>query len=199
MKAHSSIRLFKNPVLESLTHVHPSVPFVIWVPIIGYQIMQALHEDGGVTATLGLAVILGLLFWTITEYTLHRYLFHFNAKSKAGQYLVYLFHGIHHEDAQDPTRLVFPPVASLPLGFAFFYAFLAIFGASFGRPFFVGFISGYLAYDYIHFAVHHFHPKTAVGRALKENHMKHHYVEKPGKWGVSSPLWDHVFNSFHVQ
>ncbi|NBP25606.1 MAG: fatty acid hydroxylase, partial [Proteobacteria bacterium] len=120
MKAHSSIRLFKNPVLEALTHVHPSIPFLLWVPIVAYQLLTAVKggmEAGALTAW----VALGLLFWTLTEYSMHRWVFHFQADSKAGKYLVFLFHGIHHDDPQDPTRLVMPPVVSLSLGALFFY------------------------------------------------------------------------------
>jgi sterol desaturase/sphingolipid hydroxylase (fatty acid hydroxylase superfamily) len=144
-------------------------------------------------------VFLGLLFWTLTEYAMHRYVFHFQARSRAGQYLVYLFHGIHHDDPEDPTRLVMPPVVSLVLGALFYALFNMVLGSARTFPFFAGFISGYLVYDYIHFATHHFRMQSAWGKALKENHMKHHYLKKGGKWGVSSPLWDHVFRTFEGQ
>ena len=194
MKTHQSVRLFKNPVLEALTHVHPSVPFLVWVPVVAYQLVVAtgLLSAGSIALAFGL----GVLFWTLTEYAMHRYVFHFKATSKAGQYLVFLFHGIHHDDPEDPTRLVMPPVVSIALGALFYALFTATLGPVNTRPFFAGFISGYLVYDYIHFATHHFRPKTAWGKVLKENHMKHHYLKKGGKWGVSSPLWDHVFGSF---
>ena len=194
MKTHQSIRLFKNPVLEALTHVHPSVPFLVWVPVVLYQIFIALQLLS--PAAVIVAFAMGLLFWTLTEYAMHRYVFHFKATTKAGQYLVFLFHGIHHDDPEDPTRLVMPPVVSITLGALFYAVFASILGSITVRPFFSGFIAGYLVYDYIHFATHHFKPKTAWGRTLKENHMKHHYLKKGGKWGVSSPLWDHVFGTF---
>jgi sterol desaturase/sphingolipid hydroxylase (fatty acid hydroxylase superfamily) len=194
MKTHQSIRLFKNPVLEALTHVHPSVPFLVWVPVVLYQIVTSLNLLS--VGAVGFAFAMGLVFWTLTEYAMHRYVFHFKATTKAGQYLVFLFHGIHHDDPEDPTRLVMPPVVSIALGALFYALFSATLGPVIVRPFFSGFIAGYLVYDYIHFATHHFKPKTAWGRALKENHMKHHYLKKGGKWGVSSPLWDHVFGTF---
>jgi sterol desaturase/sphingolipid hydroxylase (fatty acid hydroxylase superfamily) len=194
-KAYASIRIFKNPILEALTHVHPSVPFLIWVPVVLFCLYQSVTALSlGVGGTVSFAVA-GLFFWTLTEYAMHRYVFHFAAKSKPGQYLVWLFHGIHHDDPQDPTRLVMPPVVSITLGVLFFGLFQIVFGPS-GTPFFAGFIAGYLVYDYIHYAVHHFRPKTALGKALKENHMKHHFIAHGAKWGVSSPLWDHVFKTF---
>lgn len=194
MKAHSSIRLFKNPVLEALTHVHPSVPFLIWIPIVVYQTVLAVRSDLGWTGTASWFA-LGVLFWTLTEYSMHRWVFHYQAESRFGRYLVFLFHGIHHDDPQDPTRLVMPPVVSLSLGALFYALFVAVMGVEFTRPFFSGFIGGYLVYDYIHFATHHFRPRTAWGKSVKEHHMKHHYLKKGGKWGVSTPLWDVLFGT----
>jgi sterol desaturase/sphingolipid hydroxylase (fatty acid hydroxylase superfamily) len=88
-----------------------------------------------------------------------------------------------------------PPVVSLSLGALFYALFVALMGIELTRPFFSGFIGGYLVYDYIHFATHHFRPRTALGKALKEHHMKHHYLKKGGKWGVSTPLWDVLFGT----
>ena len=191
---HQSIRLFKNPLLEALTHVHPSVPFILWIPIIFAVLYRA--EVSLTLLPLVIFFALGLFFWTATEYLMHRYVFHFEASTKAGKYLVFLFHGIHHDDPQDPTRLVMPPAVSLLLGSAFYFLFLLMMGPVVSAPFFSGFIVGYLIYDYIHFAIHHFKPRTEVGRILKDNHMKHHFIAQHGKWGVSSPLWDHVFGTF---
>lgn len=194
-RAHNSIRLFKNPLLEALTHVHPSLPFIIWIPVIVYLLYGSIVAGIGGAAFVGYLAG-GLFLWTLTEYGFHRYVFHFKAKSKAGQYLVFLFHGIHHDDPQDPTRLVMPPVVSITLGSLFYLGFVALFGEVGGKVFFSGFMIGYLIYDYIHFATHHFRPRTEWGKRLKDNHMKHHFVEKGAKWGVSSPLWDYVFGTF---
>jgi sterol desaturase/sphingolipid hydroxylase (fatty acid hydroxylase superfamily) len=195
-KDYKSIRLFKNPILEALTHVHPSIPFLLWIPIIGYFWFQSVAGlNLSVPSVISMSA-LGLLFWTLTEYTMHRYVFHYQATSKIGKYLVFLFHGIHHDDPQDPTRLVMPPVVSLTLGFAFFGLFQWTMGPS-GTPFFCGFIAGYLVYDYLHFAIHHFRPRTAWGKALKEHHMKHHFIAHGAKWGVSSALWDRVFRTMN--
>jgi sterol desaturase/sphingolipid hydroxylase (fatty acid hydroxylase superfamily) len=196
MKAHQSIRIFKSPLLEVLTHVHPIIPLLIWGPVVGFQIYKSFTVDAISTSTFVLMTVLGLLFWTLTEYGMHRYVFHFNATTKAGKYLVWLFHGVHHDDPVDPTRLVMPPVVSIVLGSAFYYTFVAIMGQYLARPFFASFIAGYLAYDYIHYATHHFRPRTAWGKSIKDNHMKHHFLKKGGKWGVSNSLWDHVFGTF---
>jgi sterol desaturase/sphingolipid hydroxylase (fatty acid hydroxylase superfamily) len=193
--SNSSRRLFQNPFLESLSHVHPSVPFIIWIPVVFYCVLQAFQSDLSLTAILGYST-LGLIFWTLTEYVMHRFVFHFSATTQAGKYLVFLFHGIHHDEPQDSTRLVMPPVVSITLATAFFFLFRAVLGTEVTWPFFATFMAGYLVYDFIHFSVHHFKPKTAWGHRLKDNHMRHHFVDHDAKWGVSSPLWDYIFGSF---
>ena len=196
MKNYQSIRLFKNPVLEALTHVHPSVPFIFWIPVVLYFFYQGFAATTMSVALNVIYAISGVFFWSLTEYGMHRFVFHFDAKNKVAQYLVFLFHGIHHDDPQDPTRLVMPPVVSVTLAIPFYYLFKISFGPEACMPFFAGFMSGYLVYDYIHFAVHHFTPRTNWGKSTKEHHMKHHFIPKGAKWGVSTSFWDHVFGSF---
>lgn len=192
---YKSIRLFENPFLESLSHIHPATPFVFWLPIVTYCLYLAVTRANlAVLPILGL-FLAGMIFWTFAEYSLHRFVFHFNATSEKGKYLVFLFHGIHHDDPQDPTRLVMPPTLSVPLSLPFYFGFKFLLGETHYLPFFAGFIVGYLIYDFIHYATHHFRMKSALGKRLKEYHMKHHFVDHEAKWGVSSPIWDHVFRT----
>lgn len=196
-KPYDSIRIFQSPFLERFTHVHPITPLVFWTPIIALLFYRsiAIHEVALVTM-LWLAAVAAVT-WTLTEYLLHRFVFHFPAKSRAGQFLVFLFHGLHHDDPIDPTRLVMPPIASVIIAIPVYSFYRMIFGPVLVEPFFAFFVIGYLAYDYIHYAVHHFTPRTRVGKFLKHNHMQHHFVAHGALWGVSSPLWDHVFGTVY--
>jgi sterol desaturase/sphingolipid hydroxylase (fatty acid hydroxylase superfamily) len=63
-------------------------------------------------------------------------------------------------------------------------------------PFFGFFLVGYLCYDYTHYYVHHFIPRTRWGKMIKAAHMNHHYVSPDARFGVSSPLWDYIFGTF---
>ena len=60
---------------------------------------------------------------------------------------------------------------------------------------FTGFASGYLAYDTIHFAVHHTSTRAAWVRTWKRLHFRHHYADSTRDFGVSSPLWDVVLGT----
>ena len=38
--------------------------------------------------------------------------------------------------------------------------------------------------------MHHFVPKSDLGKQLREQHMRHHFQDHRFGYGVSSPLWD---------
>jgi len=71
-----SARLFKSDILELFTHVHWSVPVIIYLPVVVTFLFRAVQQ--GVVTPLEVAGFFpfGLLVWTLTEYLLHRYVFH---------------------------------------------------------------------------------------------------------------------------
>ena len=87
-----SIRIFKNPILEAMTHVHPIIPLILWAPIAFYASYLSLTINGLSFIEFLLWGSLGLFVWTLTEYTLHRYMFHWNPSHAWGKRFVYLFH-----------------------------------------------------------------------------------------------------------
>lgn len=194
--AYKSVRLFKSPFLEKFTHIHPLTPLLVWGPVVAWFLWRSFSVDAlSVPGVLGVG-FLGVLCWSLAEYSLHRFVFHFEAKGGIGERLVFIMHGIHHADPVDPTRLVMAPPVALILAVIFYAIFRALLGPIWVDPFFAFFIVGYLCYDYTHYAVHHFKPRTRVGKFLKQHHMIHHYVSPELRMGVSSPLWDLVFGTF---
>lgn len=192
-----TIRLFKNPVLEYFSHIHPATPLVVFLPVVLVSMYVSMQggwgEAVGVVTSIGVFA-LGVLAWTLVEYVIHRWAFHLHPTSVLGKQVHFLVHGIHHDYPRDSTRLVMPLLVSVPLAVAFYagYAWLV---APYHNALFGGFIFGYVAYDSIHYATHHFPMTSRVGRFLKEYHMKHHYVDDHTAFGVSTPLWDFVFRT----
>lgn len=190
-----SARMFKSGILEFFSHVHPSVPAIIYLPVVAYMLYKTTIIGVSLAYAFPLFVF-GLFIWSFTEYTLHRFIFHFVPKSSWGKQIQFMFHGVHHDYPNDSTRLVMPPVVSIPLALLFYFLFLKILGAFYLPPFFAGFILGYLAYDLTHYAVHHFSLHGKASLYLKQHHMRHHYMNPDNNYGVSSPLWDFVFGTF---
>src|SRR4051812_14190301 len=94
--SRESVRMFNNDLLEGLSKIHFSVPLFIFVPVILFFTYEAIIHGISLPAYLGFFVI-GVLTWTITEYVLHRYLFHFVPKTNWGLRLHFIFHGVHHD------------------------------------------------------------------------------------------------------
>lgn len=195
MNQKQSVRLFENPLLEAMTHVHPIVPLVMWGPFVVASFYYGIVVQN-VSAIEVVAVFVSAMFvWTFTEYSIHRFLFHLEAKGKFGERMIYLFHGIHHDEPDDASRLVMPPVpAVLIMGFLYLM-FNLLMPGKYLWVFMGSFTFGYLCYDYIHYATHHFPMTSKVGRYLRKYHLQHHHAKEHSKYGVSNPLWDYIFST----
>jgi dihydroceramide fatty acyl 2-hydroxylase len=185
--------MFDRPWMDRFTRVHPAVPPLIFGPII-----VALFATGAgrIGTTTALAYVLGGYgFWTLTEYWLHRVVFHFEPESGLGARLHWMIHGVHHDHPNDPLRLVMPPSASIPLASVFYLGFFLTLGPDPATAVGAGFLAGYLVYDMLHFHMHHHTPRTRLGKLLRELHMRHHFQDHESGYGVSAPYWDWVFGT----
>jgi sterol desaturase/sphingolipid hydroxylase (fatty acid hydroxylase superfamily) len=56
-------------------------------------------------------------------------------------------------------------------------------------------------YEHVHFTAHRpgAKPWTPWGRYMKKFHLWHHYKHERHWFGVTSPLFDHVFRSYKRQ
>ncbi len=190
-----TVRMFKSDFMEALSKVHPSVPVIIYLPVILYMFYMSVFKfEISASGIIGLFVF-GIFVWTLTEYLLHRFVFHLKLKSELGKRIHFIFHGVHHDYPSDSKRLVMPPSVSIPLAVIFYFLFYYLIGNIFVHPFFAGFLTGYLFYDMTHYAVHHFNMHSKFWLAIKHHHIKHHFQDSEKGYGVSSPLWDEVFGT----
>src|SRR5262245_12753410 len=187
-------QMFETPLIERFSRIHPATPFVFWLPVLWYFGVRAAKNGMGLPTGVGLFVV-GVLIWTLTEYVLHRYLFHYLGPRLWQRRMHFVLHGVHHDFPQDSDRLVMPLGASIPMGLGFYLLFRAVVGVVAVDPLFIGFGIGYLAYDGTHYAIHHFRMSSRWGRWIKRHHMIHHHTGANARWGVSSPLWDYVFGT----
>ncbi|RPI19739.1 MAG: fatty acid hydroxylase [Ignavibacteriae bacterium] len=189
---NETIPLFKNSFLEYFSHIHPVTPVIVFVPIIMVTAYYGFLEAG---LTYGiLTYLFGILLWTITEYSIHRWAFHYEPKTDTGKKVHFLVHGIHHDYPRDATRLVMPLLVSVPLASMFYFAFYNLFGM-YNLTVFSGFLLGYVSYDSIHYATHHLPMKSRIGNFLRVYHLRHHYEDEQTGYGVSNPLWDYFFRT----
>ncbi len=192
-------RMFESDFLEVLSRVHWSVPLWVYVPVVIFFLYNSISIYNLIWWNIVLLFVAGLFTWTLSEYILHRFVFHYEPKSKIGKRLHFMFHGVHHDYPKDSKRLVMPPSVSIPLAILFYFLFYLILGVESTSPFFSGFIVGYLFYDITHYAVHHFNLKSKFWLAIKNHHMLHHYKFDNLGFGVSQPFWDHVFHTTYPE
>ena len=189
-----TVRMFESDWLEFFSHVHPATPVILYTPLILYFLYAAFAQKRlSILAIAGLFAA-GVLIWTLLEYIIHRWLFHYEPKTCFGKALHFMVHGVHHDYPNDATRLVMPPILSIPLAVVFYVLFTLLFG-NVAPAISAGFAFGYVCYDSIHYMTHHFALKRAPLRWLKQYHLRHHYRDDHAGFGVSSPLWDYVFRT----
>ena len=141
---------------------------------------------------LTLAALAGIVGWTLTEYTLHRFLFHAKKARTEGA----REHLQHHKDINHFTTtsfkvrtaaMVIPVVGSIGVW---------LLGLAIAGTFTATFVGTYLAYEWFHRRVHVQGPSTRVGRWARMHHFGHHFHSPHLNHGVTVPGWDKVFGTY---
>lgn len=210
IKEPEPIRYFKSDFLEKFTHVKLWHVISLWVSV-GSLTTAAAYFLGGrsqdssysfmmVLILINIFLILGALRWTLLEYLLHRFLFHYEGENKILQRIAWTVHGIHHTQPTVSSRLLTPPAASLGVGLVIAFFDWLFFGVILGQgwlgyAFISGTAWGHILYDVIHWSGHFLDIDNKVLRSLRKNHMRHHRTHNK-RYGVSTTLWDHIFGTY---
>ena len=186
-------RLFKNSALELLTKTTPGITFTLY-PSVGIGIIISNFYYGTLDpVALASFVVGGIFFWTLFEYLMHRYFFHFVTDIPILKRMLYMMHGAHHDYPNDDDRLIMPPLPWLTIAAILFFGFRFLLG-DFAFGFIPGMIFGYLGYIFIHYKIHTKNPPKMLKKVLL-HHALHHHKYNDKAFGVSSTFWDHVFGT----
>lgn len=137
----------------------------------------------------------GLLAWTLMEYLFHRFGMH----QPRGRGILSREHLEHHLQASWRWSPVFLASWSglLLLGFCVWFPIgRAMVGRPFGLTMTIGWAIGCAFYEYTHARAHVGPPLNRYGTWLRHYHFHHHFGHPMKNYGVTSPLWDHVFATF---
>jgi dihydroceramide fatty acyl 2-hydroxylase len=187
--------MFTIPWVDKyFSRVRPWHVVAIWGPFSLWCLWRARHLAAG---TLALSVAGGILSWTLLEYLLHRFVFHFEpaADSELQREASWLIHGIHHDYPWDRDRLVMPPTVTALITLALWYALRPLLG-HLEHAWFAGMVGGYIWYDLTHYYLHHAAPTTRLGKWLRKYHLVHHFQTPEVRYGITTPLWDHIFGTY---
>ncbi len=72
-----SARLFENPILEALTRTNPYITLFTYVPILVTVFIIGVRYFEIPLTTALLVSTVALFIWTLVEYLMHRYIYHF--------------------------------------------------------------------------------------------------------------------------
>jgi len=185
-----------NSLLDRLTKTNAYAYYIVYAILIScfaYLGLSHVSWYGFVIALLA-----GMTVWTLVEYLIHRFLFHWKSTNPAIKLITFMFHGVHHAYPRDVPRSITPLIFTLPTAAIFYLVFKLIFGA-YGEAIITGFASGYVLYSIIHDSTHHFGMNFPVLKQLKKHHMRHHYFDIEQNFGVSTVLWDIIFRTYDNQ
>ena len=139
----------------------------------------------------------GVLSWELIEYSLHRFVFHYSARSMFGRKLLYAAHISHHDYPRASNHLFASLLLSLPIATVYFLLAWIVTGSSHAASYlFAGLTAGYFCYEWLHFQAHHRRPRLRLFKYLRKYHLLHHH-DTPGlRFGVTSPVFDMLFGTF---
>ncbi|NDI33565.1 fatty acid hydroxylase [Chengkuizengella sediminis] len=148
---------------------------------------------------LWIAMFLGIVGYAVTEYLIHRFLFHMKPPRK--NFLLNLMKRIHYHHHAHPNdlNLLFLPVwYSFPI---FITAGIIVFFITFDLMIAIAFTTGVLAYllyyEWSHYVAHRpITPLTPWGKFMKRMHLWHHYKNEQFWFGVTHPTFDVLFNTY---
>lgn len=187
-------KVFQNRVLELLARTSPAIVWSCYSPVLAFIVAYDIYVHGRPAWAAAALFAAGLFVWTLAEYLLHRFVFHFVNENALVQRLHHYAHGYHHSHPRDKEHLFMP----VPVGFAMSSLFWGLFWLLIGPPSFSllpGFVTGYLIYATLHYSMHIRPQAPKALRGLWRHHHMHHFKNTKEAFGVSTTFWDHVFGT----
>ena len=139
------------------------------------------------------AVLVGVLSWSLLEYLIHRFAGH-GRHARTNPFGVE--HTAHHSRGdyfapwwKKAISAVLFVALTLPL------AALAA-GLAHGAAYVAGLVGFYLVYEVIHRLLHVWEGVGPYARWARRHHFFHHFHDPGMNHGVTSPLWDIVFGTW---
>lgn len=142
------------------------------------------------------AVPLALLYWSLIEYLIHRFYFHWVPKNEILRAITGSFHLYHHENPKDLEVINTGWVTGILGSLFHFSVFKYLFQLSFIGALEVtfGFILVFYFYEWVHYLVHQKIFTNPLLRYLQNFHLTHHVSPKKN-YGQITPIWDYLLGT----
>ncbi len=180
--------------------------FQLYKPFIFYIAVLSLMHYGVVTSgafSIASAVALfgaGLLTWGLYEYATHRWVLHREPHPQGFNLPGNLTHLRHHADPNSLQRLNVQLTESIPVCVVYYLLAWALTGSwQAATHLYTGLMAGYFFYEYLDFQAHHGTSRGRLTRYFRKYHLQHHHYDATVRFGVTSPLFDYIFGTFHLE
>lgn len=168
------------------------LPFIIYAIII--TCLFLLFPASLSTVAL---FLVGYITWLGGEYVYHRFVFHNSKIPRKVKKRVTHGHAFHHKNPDIIDHLFIPLYLTLPNFLFLLFSFMFIFGTEHSAWFGTGMVFGWVQYEVLHYAAHHWN-LPGVFKYLKRYHLSHHTHHLRGNYMVSNPLLDVIFRTKKV-
>lgn len=183
----------KKYLKEFATFPDVTIMLVLFVPVVIYTSMNLLHYGTWI------AIVVGMIGYAVSEYMIHRYLFHI--KTPKNPFLLKMIkrlHYDHHVDPSDLSLLFLPIWFSIPnfaISSSIFY--LITQSLQLTIAFLAGIMGYFLYYEWKHYVAHKpIKPRTQLGRTIKKTHLWHHFKNENYWYGVTHTTVDKTFGTY---
>lgn len=168
----------------------------IYLPLLALFVVWNARADGFEDPAWPFLIAGGLLLWTLFEYLMHRFAFHYPFPWKRARAVQAELHLTHHA-RPDELELI---TAGLPFSLPIAVVILVLLWLGLGTwerasLAMAAVMAGYLCYETVHFSVHTRVRGGPLLRAWRHHHFLHHFSDASRCFGVTSPLWDIVFRT----
>jgi sterol desaturase/sphingolipid hydroxylase (fatty acid hydroxylase superfamily) len=175
------------------------MPYCFYAPLaIGATVAAHRSETIPIIHVTTL-IAAGLLSWGLFEYVIHRFVLH--RDPAAGRVVLpgNVTHLAHHADPDALDRLYVPLREGVPIAAAYYVMVWALTGSwQAAAHLFAGLMLGYLFYEWLDYEAHHGRSRSSVMRYYRKYHLQHHYVADRARYGVTSPIFDMLFGTYHI-
>lgn len=181
---------------EFVTFPDITIMLVLFTPLMLYTTLNMLQ------VWIWVAFIIGMVAYAMSEYIIHRFLFHM--KTPSNPFLLRMIkrlHFDHHVDPKDLKLLFLPIWFSLP---NFFIASIIVYLITTNLQLTVAFLAGivayFLYYEWKHYIAHKpIQPRTEMGKNIKKAHLWHHFKNENYWFGVTHTSVDKTFGTYKDQ
>ena len=175
-------------------------PYIFYIAVLFFMQFAVVRSGESSLASAAGLFVAGLLTWGLYEYATHRWVLHREPKSEGFNLPGNLTHLRHHADPNSLQRLNVQLSESIPVCVVYVLAAWALTGSwQAATHLFTGLISGYFFYEYLDFQAHHGTSRGRLTRYFRKYHLQHHHYDATVRFGVTSPLFDYLFGTFHIE